>query len=217
MNFDLPQPDVKTDRAAARRQGQLHHKLDSIRLELEKLAQWLDTANTYTNSTFSQNETNLLIVAVKLGELATSMLECDRATVWFINDGHIVGLQNRKIPLRFPVGRGLAGKSALTGEVLNIPDAYECRYFNQSVDKQTGYRTKQILCMPMLQQEDNGLIGLLQCINKDDDTAFNHDDEQAARVLMSQAVTIIRYYFQLEAHVLKEAPSGKGVDAIMDD
>lgn len=41
---------------------------------------------------------------------------------------------------RFPLGTGIAGQVALTGEILNIPDAYADPRFNREVDQITGYK-----------------------------------------------------------------------------
>ena len=45
--------------------------------------------------------------------------------------------------------KGVAGYVASTGNILNIPDAYADNRFNRDVDKQTGYHTKTLLCMPI--------------------------------------------------------------------
>jgi len=44
-----------------------------------------------------------------------------------------------KKEIRFPIGSGIAGYVAKTGEPLNIPDAYEDYRFNRSIDQKTGY------------------------------------------------------------------------------
>ena len=51
--------------------------------------------------------------------------------------------------IRFPIGTGIAGYVALTGEALNIPDCYNDDRFNRHIDQQTGYTTKNLLCMPI--------------------------------------------------------------------
>jgi cAMP and cAMP-inhibited cGMP 3',5'-cyclic phosphodiesterase 10 len=65
---------------------------------------------------------------------------------------------------RFPVGTGIAGQVAKTGEVLNITDAYCDSRFNRTIDKLTGYRTKTILCMPIFIR--GNVIGVVQMVNK---------------------------------------------------
>jgi GAF domain len=65
---------------------------------------------------------------------------------------------------RFPLGTGIAGQVALTGEVLNITDAYSDPRFNRTVDQLTGYHTKTILCMPVYIR--GVTIGVVQMVNK---------------------------------------------------
>lgn len=77
--------------------------------------------------------------------------------------------------------KSIAGYVALTGEILNIEDAYtlseEADYsFNYSYDKQSGYRTKSMLVLPMRDHESK-IIGVLQLINKK--TPFNNDAENS--------------------------------------
>jgi GAF domain-containing protein len=64
-----------------------------------------------------------------------------------------------------PISQGIAGHVATTGQFLNIPDAYEDSRFNKDVDLSTGYRTKSILCLPIIGRGEN-VIGVTQMINK---------------------------------------------------
>lgn len=66
--------------------------------------------------------------------------------------------------IRFPVGIGIAGYVAETGETLNVPDAYKDSRFNKNIDEQTGYNTKAILCMPICIRGQ--VIGVVQMVNK---------------------------------------------------
>ncbi|XP_050513752.1 probable 3',5'-cyclic phosphodiesterase pde-5 isoform X1 [Diabrotica virgifera virgifera] len=78
--------------------------------------------------------------------------------------------------IRFPLGTGIAGQVALTGEVLNIKDAYADPRFNRAVDQLTGYRTQTILCMPIYIQ--GHIIGVVQMVNKHKGN-FTKKDEEA--------------------------------------
>ncbi|XP_049828954.1 probable 3',5'-cyclic phosphodiesterase pde-5 isoform X1 [Schistocerca gregaria] len=78
--------------------------------------------------------------------------------------------------IRFPVGTGIAGQVALTGEVLNIADAYSDPRFNRTVDQITGYHTRSILCMPIFIR--GNIIGVVQMVNKHTGT-FTKEDEEA--------------------------------------
>jgi GAF domain-containing protein len=68
--------------------------------------------------------------------------------------------------LSMPIGKGLAGHVAKTGRPLNIHDAYSDVRFDASCDKQTGYRTRAILCMPIKNADDGTTIGVITAINK---------------------------------------------------
>ncbi|XP_021942634.1 probable 3',5'-cyclic phosphodiesterase pde-5 isoform X3 [Zootermopsis nevadensis] len=87
----------------------------------------------------------------------------------------IAKLQN-STEIRFPVGTGIAGQVAKTGEVLNITDAYCDSRFNRTIDKLTGYRTKTILCMPIFIR--GNVIGVVQMVNKHCG-CFTKEDEDA--------------------------------------
>jgi dual 3',5'-cyclic-AMP and -GMP phosphodiesterase 11 len=52
--------------------------------------------------------------------------------------------------IKIQFGQGIAGHVALTGRSLNIPDAYLDSRFNSNIDKITGYKTKSIFCLPIL-------------------------------------------------------------------
>ncbi len=77
---------------------------------------------------------------------------------------------------RFPVGIGIAGYVAETGETMNVRDAYSDPRFNKAVDEQTGYSTESILCMPICIRGQ--VIGIVQMVNKSSGH-FTREDEEA--------------------------------------
>lgn len=78
--------------------------------------------------------------------------------------------------IRFSLGTGIAGEVAMTGEILNIPDAYSDPRFNRTVDQLTGYKTESILCMPIFIR--GNIIGVVQMVNKRSGL-FTKEDEEA--------------------------------------
>lgn len=78
--------------------------------------------------------------------------------------------------IRFPLGTGIAGQCAMSGEVFNIVDAYSDERFNRNVDQITGYKTDTILCMPIFIR--GSLIGVVEMVNKRTG-CFNKEDEEA--------------------------------------
>jgi HD-GYP domain-containing protein (c-di-GMP phosphodiesterase class II) len=96
--------------------------------------------------------------------------------------------------IRFPANTGIAGAVALTGEVSNIPDAYDDPRFNRQFDQQTGFRTRSILTVPMKNSRGE-IVGVLQTLNKHDEagdySTFTADDEQLLLALAGVAAASI--------------------------
>ena len=67
--------------------------------------------------------------------------------------------------IRFPVTSGVAGYCATSRATLNIKNAYQDPRFNPEIDKQTNFRTRTILCMPVLSSTEV-VLGVIQMINK---------------------------------------------------
>ena len=87
--------------------------------------------------------------------------------------------------IRVPRGKGIAGHVALSGDTVNIPDAYADPRFNPDVDRRTGYRTRTILCMPV-RDETRKIVGVIQVLNKRGGI-FTAEDEHLLDALGSQA------------------------------
>ena len=80
--------------------------------------------------------------------------------------------------IRVKLGAGIVGAVATMGKTLNVPDAYRDPRFNKKIDMATGYRTRQILCLPIKNQRSQ-VIGVVQCINKKrGGQVFTRDDEE---------------------------------------
>jgi len=116
--------------------------------------------------------------------------------------------------IRFPADRGIAGHVVTTGEVLNVQDPYADARFNPVVDRQTGYRTRSILCGP-LRARDGRIVGVLQVLNKRGDGPFVTDDVRRFERVSSRCALAIEnalIYDQLKtaeaggAHLLVRSP-----------
>uniref|UniRef100_T1J3H1 3',5'-cyclic-GMP phosphodiesterase n=1 Tax=Strigamia maritima TaxID=126957 RepID=T1J3H1_STRMM len=90
--------------------------------------------------------------------------------------GHENG--NGTVEMRMPVGQGIAGHVAMTGELLNIHDAYSHPLFYREMDKTTGFRTRNILCFPI--RGENCVIGIAELCNKVNGLSFTTFDEEIA-------------------------------------
>ena len=79
--------------------------------------------------------------------------------------------------IRIPLGSGIAGAVAQSGEAIRIDDAYSDPRFNQDVDRRTGYRTRSILSLPV-KNVSGEVFAVAQLLNRCDGQPFDHDDEQ---------------------------------------
>lgn len=114
--------------------------------------------------------TDIDVLLKVIAEETKIAIQADRCTVFMLDKEKnelwskvALGMDSQEI--RFPADKGLAGYVVKTGEPLNIPDAYNDPRFNSDIDKETGYRTKTILCMP-IKNNNQEIIGAFQVLNK---------------------------------------------------
>lgn len=133
------------------------------------------------------------------------VLDCERATV-FLYDPKTDDLYSRVATgvesIRFPATRGIAGAAAAQRSVVNVPDAYEDKRFNPEIDRQTGFRTRNLLTFP-LENLSGELMGVLQALNKRTGP-FTVEDEELARVLSAQTGVALHRYALLEEYAEKQ-------------
>lgn len=91
--------------------------------------------------------------------------------------------------IRVPLGVGIAGHTAKTGQIINLPDAYADPRFNRAVDASTGYRTASLLCVPMY-NTNREVVGVIQALNKRGGP-FLGEDEELLLVLGGQAASAV--------------------------
>ncbi|HFB67979.1 MAG TPA: GAF domain-containing protein, partial [Calditrichae bacterium] len=139
----------------------------------------------------------------------TVLMDADRSTLFLVDKkrGEIwskIALKAEVKEIRLPIGKGISGYVAQTGETINIPDAYNDPRFDPSTDKRTGYRTRSILCMPVWEPMSGGkereIMGVIQVLNKREGH-FTEEDEALLETLASQVAISIanaRLYQQLE-------------------
>jgi adenylate cyclase len=91
---------------------------------------------------------------------------------------------SKPLEIQIPIGSGIAGHVATTGQTLSIPDPYNHPYFDPDVDRETGYRTKSILCMPIFDRQKN-VLAVAELLNKNGGEPFTAEDEKAFREFAS--------------------------------
>ncbi|CAG9782068.1 unnamed protein product [Diatraea saccharalis] len=125
-------------------------------------------------------------------EFAQRLVNADRASLFLVDyiNNELVstvfdlkfdpGTDVEKKEIRMPINRGIAGYVATSGETMNIPDAYADSRFNRQVDEATGYKTVNILCMPI--KVEGKVIGVVQMVNKRNNNNFTHEDETSFEI-----------------------------------
>jgi len=179
---DLTLLDALTSQAAsALINAQLFERVERARHEESRLFE-------ITNAISSELQLEALLA--KIVGVTTEMLLADRSTL-FMFDASTNELWSRiaegvgSKEIRFPATAGLAGACLTSGQVINIPDPYSDPRFNPEVDRKTGYRTRSILCMPVLTKSGKKL-GVMQVLNKTGG-AFTADDERRLKAFTAQA------------------------------
>jgi adenylate cyclase len=134
-------------------------------------------------------EIDLAALLQKVMSEATRMLNAERATL-FLNDEKTnelfskVGLGLQAAEIRLPNHLGIAGAVFISRQTINIPYAYADLRFNPAFDKKTGYFTRSILCVPVI-NKDGKIIGVTQVLNKRSGP-FTAEDESRLKAFTAQ-------------------------------
>ncbi|KUO66083.1 MAG: histidine kinase [Gracilibacter sp. BRH_c7a] len=105
---------------------------------------------------------------VLMADMGRQLVVADRCTLWLVDQeagelwtkvAHGIGRHT------VPMDSGFVGYAIKHNQYLLIEDAYEDSRFNHTIDNQTGYRTKAVLCIP-IENSEGEIIGAFQAINK---------------------------------------------------
>jgi adenylate cyclase len=135
------------------------------------------------------SEIDLRVLLHKVMREAVRMLNADRSTL-FLNDektGELwsqVGSGLDAMQIRFPNHIGIAGAVFTSGKTINIPHAYADLRFNPAFDKKSGYFTRSILCVPVVNKSGK-VIGVTQVLNKRGGP-FTDEDESRLKAFTGQ-------------------------------
>jgi putative methionine-R-sulfoxide reductase with GAF domain len=121
-------------------------------------------ATRLLNSTLDLAELLELIL-----KIARTEVKAEQGTVFLVDQRRnelwsiaASGLDHRE--LRMPLGKGVAGKVAATGEIVNTQDAYMLEFFDPSLDQRLNYKTKSLLSLP-IRHHSGEVVGVLQLAN----------------------------------------------------
>jgi len=138
-----------------------------------------------------------------LGEVvsaAKQVLHAERGSVWLhdpATDELVLRVATGIAPIRVPSGSGLVGACARERRIINVPDCYADPRFDPGVDRASGFRTRSMLTLPLVDHQD-ALVGVMQVLNKDGG-AFDADDERLAAALAAQCAVALQRVRMTEA------------------
>lgn len=139
-------------------------------------------------------ETNLIKLLELIASQVEKILSAQRCSIFILDEKNnelwsriTTGINNAEI--RVPMGKGIAGWVAETGQSLNISDAYKSDKFNPEIDKITRFKTTSVLAVP-LKNIAGKTIGVFEVINKMNGV-FNSEDEGILKLISSLAAGAI--------------------------
>lgn len=163
---------------------------------MEKLKKLIEITIKLSSEKNVENLIGLIVAT------STEFLNCERSTVFLYDKSSqelysYSGIGINKKEIRFPISKGIAGYVASTGETLVIDDPYNNPLFNKEFDQITGFKTRNILTVPMRNIEGD-IIGVFQILNKNDDK-FTYEDIELSKAFASISAVAIE-----NAHLIEE-------------
>ena len=130
----------------------------------------------------------------QIADVATDLLACDRASI-FVRDqerNELVACPALGVDsgtLRIPDDAGIVGDVIRSGQAVQVDDVTTDERFNPEVDKETGYTTRNLLCVP-LRDGEGEIMGAFELINRLEGH-FDQDDLEALEHLAGHAAVAL--------------------------
>jgi sigma-B regulation protein RsbU (phosphoserine phosphatase) len=143
---------------------------------------------------------DLMTMLAEVVSAAKQVLKADRGSVWLYDgdaDELVLEVATGIRPVRVRAGAGLVGTCARQRKVINVPDCYADPRFDSAVDKASGYRTRCMLTLPLVDHK-GVLVGVMQVLNKSGGV-FDDDDEILATALAAQCAVALQRVRMTEA------------------
>lgn len=153
---------------------------------LEKMRQILDFGRRINAERDLPTLLNLISLEAKhlveAGRLSIFLLDREKNELWSM-------VTQESDSIRFDARLGVAGAAIANGETVNVRDAYADARFFKEVDSQTGYRTRNLIAVP-LKKPDGEVIGVCEALNKVEGS-FTEEDEKILETFAEQASAAI--------------------------
>jgi serine/threonine protein kinase len=146
-------------------------------------------ANKSLAETFDPTETLRIILKTAISET-----DAERGTI-FLREPDSNELVSQILeggtvdPIRLPVGTGIAGTVAKTGQVINTVDAYQDARFDKRTDASSGFKTVSMVAAP-LRTPRGEIVGVVEVLNKRRRNFTKEDEEFLAEVGTHAALAV---------------------------
>ncbi len=147
---------------------------------------------------------NLKDVLNNIVAVALELTDAERGTIYLVDKERdevrslvATGVESLQIVLK--LGEGLAGHVAKTGQTINIKDVNSDPRFNKSVDKKSGFITKNMICFPIKDLKSE-IVGVLQLLNSRNNE-FSEIDEEYLRALSIHAALAINNALMMQKQI----------------
>jgi putative ABC transport system ATP-binding protein len=148
-------------------------------------------------------ETMLDYVLEAFTDKIGSLLSAERASLFLVDEARgelwskvARDVHGEMIEIRIPRTAGVAGSVFTSGTTENIPDAYADPRFDSNADRESGFVTRGILCVP-LRDAGGEIFGVAQALNKQGGGVFAADDIERFETFMRSMSVILESWWQL--------------------
>ena len=179
--------------------------LTQVTTEAEEFLRVIDPSND--RGFESMLEQALEAFTLKIGQF----LRAEKASLWLLDEergelwSKVFG--GERHTARVPVDAGIVGRVFETGQLLSVPDAYAEPLFNRAVDEETGFRTRNILAVPLRDSHER-VFGVAELLNKADGEAFDPDDERRFLELTKSMQVLLESWWRMAAEgTAREEPA----------
>ncbi len=159
-------------------------ELESKELTSDQLRMINKAAHSVTSNVKIEEVLNNIV------EAACELTGADRGTLYLVDKesnelwSKIV-TESEVREIRLNIGEGIAGWVAGSGEIVNIANVDNDQRFKRDFDRSSGYKTKNMICFP-LKNKENNIIGVIQLLNSKNGS-FSNKDEQFLNALSAHA------------------------------
>ncbi|MFM2064748.1 MAG: hypothetical protein RLZZ507_4419 [Cyanobacteriota bacterium] len=155
--------------------------LDFITAEFQQFLRAIDLINN--EALEGMLEKVLEAITLKIGQIlqaehtAIFLVDYDKGQLW----SKVPQDNNQKfLEIRTPLNVGIPGHVATTGKYLNIAETATHPLFSPELEKQMGYKIRNLLCMPVMSSKKQ-TVAVVQLANKAGNIPFTQDDEESFR------------------------------------